>query len=171
VSADEPSNNDHWVPMGRIVGAYGIKGWIRVFSYTDPREGILDYRSWWLGEDRQAVNVIDGRRQGKAVVASLESCNDRDKAAALIDLEIAVPRSAMPDLDADQFYFSDLEGCQVEDRTGKQFGTVDTVLETGANDVLVVRGDTETLIPFVMGDTVLSVDVAAKQIVVDWDYD
>jgi 16S rRNA processing protein RimM len=171
VAADAPPRGDRWVLLGRVTGAYGVTGWVKVFSYTDPRQAILDYDRWWLGDGRLEIKVLDGRRHGKTVVAALEGCTDRDAAAALLDTEIAVPRSAMPELEDGSFYFADLEGCAVEGRNGRQFGTVDYVLETGANDVLVVRGEAEILIPFVQGDTVVDVDTAAKRIVVDWPFD
>ncbi|MEM9402968.1 MAG: ribosome maturation factor RimM [Pseudomonadota bacterium] len=159
--------------MGRVVGLFGVKGWVKVFSYTDPRQGILDYDHWLIERDGQWIEtaVLDGKRQGKAVIAQLSGVDDRDAAAEWIDSDIAIPRNALPTLDEGSFYWSDLEGCTVATTGGKALGTVATVLETGANDVLVVKGEIERLIPFVMNDVIVSVDIDAKSIIADWDWE
>lgn len=163
---------DAIIRMGRIVGLFGVKGWVKVFSYTDPRQKILDYPVW-LVDDSGAwteVRVLDGKRQGKGVIAQLDGNDDRDSAASLIGKDIAVRREALPVPDSGQFYWSDLEGLSVRRTDGEVLGTVSYMLATGANDVMVVKGERERLIPFLLHDTIVDVDLAAGEIVVDWEW-
>jgi 16S rRNA processing protein RimM len=161
------------VVLGRIAGVFGLKGWVKVFSHTEPREGILDYQNWLLrrGDGWQAVKVEDGKPHGKSVIVKLASVEDPEAAAELLDAEIAVQREDLPQTDDGQYYWSDLEGLQVIHRDGRSLGKVAYLMATGANDVLVVEGDSERLIPFVMGDVILNVDLGLGQISVDWDWD
>lgn len=161
------------VILGRVSGLYGVRGWIRVYSYTDPREGILDYRQWWLKHDSdwRSTVVRDGKRHGKSVIASLDGIVDPDMARELIGRDIAVPRDALPEPDEGRYYWRDLQGMAVRHRDGADLGTVRYVMETGAHDVLVVEGDGERLIPFVADEVVLDVDLANRVISVDWEWD
>lgn len=165
------------VILGRISGLYGIKGWVRVHSYTEPAEALLDYPRWLLVAadggwfDR---SVAEGRRQGKALVARLAGTEDRDAAAGLVGADIAVPRSSMPPVGEGQYYWADLEGLEVRHRDGRILGRVERLLATGANDVMVVRTEgaaAEILIPFVPEIYVLRVDVAGGVVDVDWEWD
>jgi 16S rRNA processing protein RimM len=144
-----------------------------VYSYTDPREAVLDYDRWLLSGKNgwQEATVAEGQRHGKTVIVRINGYDDRDKAAGLIGTEIGVPRDELPETDSDQYYWSDLEGLSVVDRHGTELGKVDYLLETGANDVMVVKGETERLIPFVMDKVVLGVDLAKGEIRVDWEWD
>jgi 16S rRNA processing protein RimM len=150
---------------------YGIQGWVRVFSYTEPRENIVRYKPWYLKRegDWQARTVAEANRHGKGVVARLEGCSDRDQAQALIGYEIGVRRDQLPETETGEYYWNDLEGLEVVTLGGELLGRVDHLLETGANDVLVVQGDRQRLIPFISGRVVASVDLAAGRIQVDWD--
>ena len=161
------------VVLGRIAGVFGVKGWVKVFSHTEPREGILKYQNWLLkrGDSWQAVTVEDGKPHGKSVIAKLADVEDRDAAADLLDTDIAVSREDMPATQAGEYYWADLEGLQVVHRDGRSLGKVAYLMATGANDVLVVDGDGESLIPFVMGEVILDVDLALGQISVDWEWD
>ena len=161
------------VVLGRIVGAFGVRGWVKVYSYTDPREAVLNYEGWLLNrkDEWEPVSVAEGQRHGKSVIARLEGIDDRDMAEALRGSEIGVLRDALPAPEEGQFYWSDLKGLQVVHRDGAVLGKVDYLLETGANDVMVVKGETERLIPFAMNDVVLDVDLDAGQITVDWEWD
>lgn len=161
------------VILGRISGLFGVKGWVKVYSYTDPREAVLDYDRWLLSGKNgwQEATVAEGQRHGKTVIVRINGYDDRDKAAGLIGTEIGVPRDELPETDSDQYYWSDLEGLSVVDRHGTELGKVDYLLETGANDVMVVKGETERLIPFVMDKVVLGVDLAKGEIRVDWEWD
>lgn len=161
------------VVLGQVSGVFGVKGWVKVRSHTDPREAILDYPNWMLkrGDAWQSVVLEDGQPHGKSVIAKLENTNDRDAAAALIGVDIAVPREDLPATGMGEYYWADLEGLKVVRRDGRTLGTVTALMATGANDVLVVDGDREMLIPFVMGEVILEVDLAAGVISVEWEWD
>lgn len=161
------------VILGQVTGLYGVKGWVKVHSYTEPREAILDYKDWLLLRDGdwQSVRLVEGKRHGKTVIARLEGVNDRDVAATYVDDDIGVPREQLPDAGRDEFYWADLEGLQVVHQDGRVLGRVAYLLATGANDVLVVKGDQEILIPFVQGEVIKDVDLAAGVINVDWEWD
>jgi 16S rRNA processing protein RimM len=159
------------VPLGFITGVSGVKGWFKIHSWTDPREAILDYQPWLLGDDRKPVVVSKGRPQGKTIVASLPGINDREQASKLIGLEIAVRRDELPALQKDSYYWSDLVGLAVETKDGDDLGYIVKMMETGANDVMVVRGERERLIPFIPGHYVISVDLDKAMLIVDWDAD
>jgi 16S rRNA processing protein RimM len=144
-----------------------------VFSYTEPREAVLEYKGLLLGRcgDWQSTKVAEGQRHGKSVILRLEGCDDRDQAAALIGNEIAAMRSELPEPEDGHFYWSDLTGLSVVHRDGTELGKVKDVLETGAHDVMVVQGEQERLIPFVIDEVVISVDLDKKLISVDWEWD
>ncbi len=151
-----------------------MRGWVRVYSYTQPRENIVRYRPWLLRREGGAwreAEVIDGRAHGKGVVARLAECGDRDQAQLLMGCEIGIRREQLPALAPDEFYWNDLIGLRVINTGGEDLGTVEQMLETGANDVLVVRGERERLIPFVMKQVVVEVDLEQGLIRVDWDRD
>jgi len=165
------SDRDPQVVVGRISGIYGIKGWVKVFSYTQPRENILGYAQWMLrgAGGCQTLKLSDGRRQGAGVVACLEGIDDRDRARRLIGAEIVINRSQLAAAGEDEYYWIDLMGLEVQTLDGEVLGMVDHLLATGANDVLVVRGERERLIPFIQGDVVAGVDLEQGLIRVDWD--
>ena len=145
-----------------------------MFSYTQPREAILDYDRWYLKQkgDWQATAISEGKRHGKTVIAHLDGVDDRDKAAALIDCDIAVDRDSLPAAEDGSYYWADLEGLRVVHQDGTELGSVSHLMETGANDVLVVRQeDQEVLIPFVTGDVIKDVDLDNGVISVDWEWD
>ena len=159
--------------MGRIVGLFGVRGWVKVFSYTDPREAILSYEGWLLGRkgDWKPAEVAEGQRHGKSVIAHFVGVDDRDRAAALVGSEIAVLREALPETAEGQYYWLDLIGLRVMHRDGTDLGEVQSMLQTGANDVMVVQGEQERLIPFVTNEVVISVDMVERIINVDWEWD
>lgn len=157
------------VILGRIAGAHGVKGWVKVFSHTEPAEAIADYRPWLLGEDGRLVEPLEAVMQGKKVVARLEGVSDRSQAEALVGLEIYVERHQLPEPGERQFYWSDLIGLEVKHQDGESLGTLAEMMATGANDVMVVEGDRQRLIPFVQGETVIEVDLDAGRLTVDWD--
>ncbi len=164
------TENRH-VCVGRIAGVYGVKGWARVESFTDPPENIFKYKPWRLQgkSEVQTLPVAEGRRHGKGLVVRLETVGDRDAAAALSGMDILVERAQLPEAANGQYYWTDLEGLKVVTTDGVSLGTVNSVIPTGANDVLVVCGDSRRLIPFIVGDTVQSVDFETGTITVAWD--
>jgi 16S rRNA processing protein RimM len=163
-----------FINVGEISGVFGVKGWVKVFSFTDPRENILNYSPWYLqkGQETKEVSLVDGQRQGKLVVAALEGVEDRDAAAALSGWKILIDKQQLPAATEGEYYWADLIGLQVKTTDGQNLGVVDHLLETGANDVLVVTdGEQERLIPFLQQQTVLQIDLVKRQMVVDWDPD
>ena len=150
-----------------------MRGWVKVYSYTDPREAVLNYDRWLLfvKDGWQEATVAEGQRHGKTVIVRIDGCDDRDQAARFIGTEIGIPRDELPETTGDHYYWSDLEGLRVVNRDGTELGKVNYLLETGANDVMVLKGETERLIPFVMNKIVLGVDLANGEIRVDWEWD
>ncbi len=163
------------ITLGKVVGVFGVKGWVKVFSETRPREQILKYSPWTLEHNSSVIEIkmLDGRVQGKGLVARLEGVNDCDAARELIGAEITVPQTALPATGIDEFYWSQLTGLRVENVQGVDLGRVTGLFETGANDVMVVndragKKEKEHLIPFTKF-AVIDVDLDDEKIVVDWD--
>ncbi|MGZ4992117.1 MAG: ribosome maturation factor RimM [Methylobacter sp.] len=159
------------ISVGKISGVFGVKGWVKVFSFTDPRENILTYSPWLLkkGDETKTFNVVDGQLQGKTIVAQLAGINDRDQAANLMGWDIFITQDQLPKTAKGEYYWSQLIGMNVETIDGVQLGVVDSLLETGANDVIIVQGERERVIPFLQGQTIINVDLDAGKIIVDWD--
>ena len=161
------------VVLGQISGVFGVKGWMKLHSFTVPREAILDYSDWQLecGGDWQSIEVAEGKRHGKTVIARFAGIEDRDAAARYVNCVIGVRRESLPATSDDEYYWSDLEGLRVVHRDGSVLGNVAYLLETGANDVLVVRSkDQEHLIPYLKEDVIDSVDLEEGVINVNWEW-
>lgn len=161
------------VTLGRITGAFGVKGWVKVRSYTEPVEDVLDYGEWHVDVPRsgpRTLRPLEGRRHGRAVVARLDGVEDRDAAAALAHCDVRVPRSRMPALEGRQYYWADLEGLEVVTTGGERLGRLDGFAETPAHPVMIVVGERERLVPLVPR-YLKQVDLGAGRIVVDWDPD
>ncbi|WP_020560331.1 ribosome maturation factor RimM [Thiofilum flexile] len=159
--------------MGKIAGAYGIKGWVKIMSFTHPPEKILRYRPWHLlkaGQPQQ-VKLKAGRPHGKVLVAWLDGVDDRTQAELLNGYEIAIERQHLPQLDKNEYYWSDLVGLKVVNQQGIEFGQVASLVETGANDVLVVQGERERLVPWILEQVIIHVSLEQGVITVDWDAD
>jgi 16S rRNA processing protein RimM len=161
------------VLVGRIVGLYGVQGWLKIESWTEPRMRIFDYQPWQLDTAPDAVSQIKGvkgRAQGKGLVAYLPEVDDRDKAALLVGKDIYVARELLPPPGKNEYYWVDLEGLEVVTTEGVELGRVSHLFATGANDVVVVKDATrERLVPFIQGSYVRSVDLSGGRMVVDWD--
>lgn len=159
--------------VGKISGLFGIKGWVKVFSYTDPRENILNYVPWQLtkGKETREITVADGKKHGETIIACFDKINSREEAALLCGWDIYIDYNQLPEPEENEYYWADLVGLRVETTQGVHLGVVDHLLETGANDVLVVQGDRERLIPFLQGQTVVKIDLEKGMIIVDWDPD
>ena len=158
--------------LGRVLGAFGVRGELKLHSFTDPPAKVLKYQPWVLvhrGVEREVANAR-GRDTAKGVLLTLPEVVDRDQAEALAGAEIWVPRSRLPAPKPGEYYWVDLEGLRVVNREGVLLGTVSHLFETAANDVIVVAGDRERLVPF-LDDFVLGVDFDARQVTVDWDPD
>jgi 16S rRNA processing protein RimM len=170
------------VGIGRISGVFGVRGWLKVYSYTSPRVNVVRYSPWYLRQNGQEVlqQVISGQAHGDGVVVSLAGIADRDAAAALVGAEIEIDRETMgPELGrgpkapaaSGEFFWVDLQGMEVRTQTGTSLGFVDQLFETGANDVMIVVGTGRHLIPFLYGSVVEAVDGERRVITVDWDPD
>lgn len=162
-----------FVTMGRISGLYGVRGWVKVFSHTSPRTNILGYADWYLNtaDGWQKYQLETGKSHGKGIIAKLSGIDDRDRAAGLINTDIAVPRDRLPDLGENCYYWTDLEGLMVRTIHGVELGRLDHLFETGSNDVMVVKGERQRLLPYIIDDVVKSVDLVDRVVTVDWDPD
>jgi len=161
------------VLMGRVVGVHGIRGWIKVESFAEPLAALVDYRPWRLrrGDDQSIVEVAEAQASTRPLRVRLQDVDSREAAFALVGSEILILRDALPEISGQGYYWADLEGMRVVTTEGTDLGTVAHLFATGANDVLVVRGERERLIPFTPGHTVVKVDGDARMIEVDWDAD
>ena len=162
-----------WLKGGYICGVFGVKGWVKVFSNTDPLENLLKYRPWLIGRagEWQEIELVAGKRHGKTLIAQPVGCEDREQAQLLVGSEIAVPETSLPKLRRGEFYWADLIGMDVTNEKGESLGRVERLMATGSNDVLVVKGERERLIPWVKEHYVLDVDLNERRIVVDWEAD
>ena len=158
--------------MGRISGLFGVHGWVRIFDYCRQRGDILCYDTWLLrqGNEWNEVRLVAGRLQANNVVAQLEGCIDRETARTLIGSEISIRSNQLEPPADGEFYWQDLKGLTVLNMTGETLGVVADLLETGANDVLVVKGESELLIPYTTV-TVDQVDLKDRHIRVHWERD
>ena len=157
------------VPLGHISGVHGLKGWVKVFSLTDPRNAIFEYQPWLLGDEKSQVSIVEGREQGKYLIARFDKVEGRDQAEKLVQKSISVFRDQLPEPGDQQYYWLDLIGLDVFLSDGQRLGVVDRMMATGANDVIVVKGDGEHLIPFVMDRYITEVDIENRRIIADWE--
>jgi len=160
------------VVMGRVSAPHGVKGWIKVQPFTQEIDGLLDYPEWWLGGDGEwrQHRIAESAVHGAVVLARIEGYIDREAAMALKGTDVAIPRRLLPQNREGEYYWSDLLGMEVLNRHGERLGRVAKVLETGANDVLVLEGEKELLVPFV-DNVILNVDLAGGRLSVDWELD
>ena len=167
------------IEIGKFGAVYGIKGWLKVHSYTDEPESVFQYKPLLMKSNGalQEVNITEWKRHGKGFVAKIDGYDVREEVQALVGLELLVDSSNLPELEVD-YYWRDLIGCQVNTDKGYHFGVVTDLMETGSKDVLVVKansndafGQKERLIPFIEEQVVLNVDITSKLITVNWEPD
>ena len=163
---------DDVVVMARVVGAFGIKGWLKLHTFTESPDSLDAYASWLLKAEKesgwQEFELEDFAVNAKGAVAKLKGCDDRTAAEKLAKFDIGIPRDALANADEGEIFWFDLIGCDVVNTAGEKFGRIETLLETGANDVLVVKlGTAEILIPYV-DEVILKVDRGAKLVTVNW---
>lgn len=159
--------------MGRILGPFGVRGWVKLRAFTESLESLPAYAVWQVGSGTQwrALQVEETEVHAAHVVAKLAGVDDRDQAFALRGLDVAVDRAELPAAADGEYYWADLIGLRVENAAGDVLGTIEDLMETGANDVLVVRAEgVERLLPYVEA-IVLQVDLAAGKMLVDWGLD
>lgn len=169
-SEEQPA--DRFVTLGRITGAFGVKGWLKIFSETDPLQNILKYKEWYLqqGKDWKIHSLEQGQRHGKGLIAKLKGLDDRDQAESLKGTLIAVKRSQLPQTNREgEYYWADLEGLRVKNLQEVELGEISHLFQTGSNDVIVVKGDRERFIPYIWQQVVREVDLKAGLMTVDWD--
>lgn len=159
------------IRLGEVCGVHGVKGWVKVRSFTEPKSNLIGYRDWLLdtGGQRRNVHVESATVAGRNVIAKLQGVDDRDVAQALIGSAVFVRRSEMPQCAPGEYYWADLEGLEVRSSSGALLGTVAGLIATGANDVIVLAGAEGRLIPYVPDRIVREVNLEAGFIIVDWD--
>jgi len=169
--------SEDYVVLGKISSVYGVKGWVKVYSFTDPIDQIMEYGNWTLrqGQNMTPVEVDKGRSHSKGMVAHLKGVDDREIAKQYSGAEICVPRERLPELSDGEYYWYELEGLTVVTSKDVTLGKVDHMMSAGAgNDVLVIKGDAasidraERLVPYI-DQFVLDVNLETGRIVVDWD--
>lgn len=181
-SAAAASTGKDYLVVGKIGAPYGVRGWSKLISFTEQPANLFDYDPWYTNpknnKDAFATDggwiiapVTEAKTHGKGLVAKFKGCEDREAAARLTGQEIAIRRDQLPPAAEGEYYWGDLKGLAVVTVDGVPLGIVDHLLETGANDVLVVQGDRQRLIPYVMGPIVKAVDLEAGTLQVDWDPD
>ena len=159
-----------FILVGRINGLFGTRGWVKVFSHTRPRDNLLNYSPWYLLTDGEwrAYAVSEARHHHGGVIAHLAGMDDRDQAASLVRRDVAITRAQLGPAAGGDYYWADLVGLMVINREGEELGKVTALMETGAHDVMRVEGAREYLIPYVRDVYVLSIDVSAGEMRVDW---
>ena len=168
-----------YVELGKLVGVWGVKGWVKLHSHTRNRADIAQYATWYLQEPRKkgepvAIKVLNCREQGQGIVAQFEGVNDRDQAMAMSGQRIFVKQEDLPSLPSGEYYWQQLIGLEVVNENAK-IGVIDSILETGANDVLVVKQEEQdqqkqpdVLIPYT-DNAVVDVDLEKGVMTVDWE--
>lgn len=160
------------VVVGKFGAAHGVRGEIKVYSYTDPIENIVEYLPWQIKLNRntewQTIEVEGLRWHGDVLLAKIHGIDDRDVVRAYTNLEIAIDRDQLPETDEDEYYWSDLIGLTVYDQNGTELGKVDSHFDAGSNDMMVVKGEDEFYIPYT-ADTVTKVELDEKRIFVNWE--
>lgn len=172
------SKSDDYILLGKISGVHGIKGWVKVFSYTSPRVKITEYSQWYMkGSKDQSwkpLELIEGKIQGKNIIARLDGVNHRDEAEALVGTEIAIHKDQLEVLAENEYFWKDLIGLSVETISGEKLGQIDWIFNTGSNDVIIVKDNDsadlkEHLLPYLFDDVIKSVDIENSLMIVDWD--
>lgn len=163
-------SSDDSIIAGKIGAPHGIKGWVKVFSYTQPIENLLNYQPWQLelGGVRRSVKIIHHQIHGEAILVGFEGITNRDEAAKLTHALVIIERCHLPPLNPGEYYWHDLVGLEVKNLEGFVFGRIIRLMSTGANDVMFIKGEKEYCLPYVSGVVVKNVDLAAKYMLVDW---
>lgn len=162
-----------WVVIGRFGRPHGIKGFVTVHSFTEPRDNILRYSDWhvFLNNTWQPVKLLCVEVHNKAIVAQVEGYPERESAARLTNAEIAIQKEQLAVLEPGEYYWHQLIGMKVVNQKGESFGVVTEVMPTGANDVLVIQGERKYLIPYLLGQFIIEINDSQQLITVDWDTD
>lgn len=161
--------SDDLITVGKITGHYGVKGWLKVYSYTQPMENIANYSQWKVGGE--LIKGIKAKRHGKTMIAYFKGIDNREKSQSYIGKEIEISANDLGELPEGEYYWKQLIGLKVKNLAGHQLGVVKSMFETGANDVLVMDAGTgkDQLIPYILGGTVIQVDLVNQAMTVDWE--
>lgn len=159
------------IVVGIVGSVYGVKGWLRIYSFTEPKENILNYQPWQLYKDGSwiEIRIDEARMHGNEIVVKLAHCDDREAARSFTNAKIAVKRTQLPTLPLNEYYWTDLIGLQVVTIAGISLGVVEKLMETGSNDVLVVKGERQRLLPYLPHQVIKAIDLERGVIEVDWD--
>lgn len=171
------TTNDQRTVLGHVSSVYGVKGWVKIYSFTDPMENIFKYSPWLINVNGQwkPFKVEASKRHGKGLVAKIEGIDDREIARGYNGFEIAVDSSLLPQLEAGEYYWSQLENLTVITESGENLGKVSYLIETGSNDVLIVKADAESidkrerLLPYLPDQVIKEIDLETGTMRVDWD--
>lgn len=166
-------NQSNFIVIGRFGRPHGIKGFVTVYSFTEPRDNIVGYSNWHVchRDEWRQINIVSAQIHSKSIVVQIEGYPDRESVAELTNAEIAVDRSQLDQLGPGEYYWHELIGMAVVGQSGHDFGIVEELMPTGSNDVLVVKGQKKHLIPFLTDQFILEVDKNQRIITVDWDVD
>ena len=167
------------IVVGRIGAVYGVKGWLKVQSFTDDPESIFEYSPWLLSQKTEReLKVVEWRRHNNGLIAQFEGISGRDEAASLTGADICITADELPALADDEFYWRDLIGMRVVNTNGYDMGVVEQIMPTASNDVLVVKansndgfGKSERLIPFIQSEYITEINKEEKRIQVEWPSD
>ena len=167
------STDKSLISIGKFGATYGVRGWIKVHTYTEYGANILNYSPWLVLENESGnittIHIVDGKQHGDGIIVKIEGYDAPETVRIFTDKTIAITRDQLPKLKKDEYYWSDLEGMTVINQRGEQLGKVIYLIETGANDVLVVKGETEIAIPYLPGKVITSIDPDKREIHVDWE--
>ncbi|MBT7754281.1 MAG: ribosome maturation factor RimM [Gammaproteobacteria bacterium] len=165
--------NDKTINIGKVIGLHGVKGWLKILSFSSPPENIFNYKSLIISNKyiNQIFHIEDSRKQGKKILIKLDNIDDRTSAESLKESDIYIQRSDLPQLSEDTYYWEDLLGFNVFNQNNIKIGNVDSFIETGSNDVLIVKTakNKNILIPFIMNKSIKVVNIESHYITVDWE--
>lgn len=167
------NNQDNWLIIGRFGKPHGIKGFVTVHAFTEPRDNILRYTNWhaFINNKWQPIKLLSAEVQNKSIIAQIEGYPERETVARLTNVEIAVHREQLEELESGEYYWHQLIGMNVINSKGESFGKVIEIIPTGSNDVLVIQGEKRHLIPYLPGQFILDINSNKQLITVDWDMD
>jgi 16S rRNA processing protein RimM len=165
--------NAKYIVIGKIGATYGVHGWLKIHAFTAFTSNILEYSPWYIGEadnqHLQEITIEEGKTHGNGVIVKFANANNPEDARLYTGKTIHIKRTQLPPLQKDEYYWSDLEGLTVINQHGETLGKVTSLMETGSNDVLIVKGEVNHAIPYLPGSVVLSIDLAKKEMLVNWD--
>lgn len=166
-------SNQDWIIVGRFGRPHGIKGFVTVHSFTEPRDNILRYTDWnaYINYEWRSIKLLAVEVQSKSIIAQIEGYADRELAARLTNVDIAIPKKDLKELQSGEYYWHQLIGMHVVNSKSESFGKVIDIIPTGSNDVLVIEGEKRHLIPYLPGQFILNIDSKQQLITVDWDLD